>query len=360
MTVTVLDVNDNAPQFGSSSYEGRVSENQPTGTTVSLVSSTDNSLSCFRAECTHTHTYTQFPGLVATDADTAPNGVITYTLAGADARYFSLDSQTAELTSRETFDAEMEHTYTDLLVIATDNGGLSSNASLTVIISDENDFSPFFTIPVNTTVLVSEGLSPDATVIVITAADNDIQGNVLNFTLGGVQHGGGSSMNPFMIDSGTGAITVGSGGLDFELSFYYVLTVMVQDSGSPSLSNVTAILVLLSDVNDNAPVFTPRSQHFTVQEHSVIGETALPISFIVSVYECVSQGTVIGRVAVTDADSAELTVLEYMIVGGDEGGRFIINSMTGDIMTAAEIDRESGGETYNLTIEVWVFQTTPQ
>ena len=214
---------------------------------------------------------------MAADADTAPNGVITYTLAGIDARHFSLDSQTAELTSRETFDAEMEHTYTDLLVIATDNGGLSSNASLTVIIGDENDFSPFFTIPVNTTVLVSESLSPGATVIVITAADNDIQGNVLNFTLRGVQHGGGSSMvNPFMIDPGTGAIIVGSGGLDFELSFYYILTVMVQDSGSPSLSNATAILVLLSDVNDNAPVFTPRSQHFTVQEHSVIGETTLP------------------------------------------------------------------------------------
>ena len=74
-------------------------------------------------------------------------------------------------------------------------------------------------------------------------------------------------------------------------------------------------------------------------------------------YVCVSQGTVAGRVVVTDADSAELTVLEYMIVGGDEGGRFIINSMTGDIMTAAEIDRESGGDTYNLTIEVWA---TPQ
>ena len=40
VTVTVLDVNDNAPQFIASSFEGRVSEDTPTNTTVSLVTET--------------------------------------------------------------------------------------------------------------------------------------------------------------------------------------------------------------------------------------------------------------------------------------------------------------------------------
>lgn len=37
VTITVLDVNDNTPQFVSTSYEGRVDENRPPGTTVTLV-----------------------------------------------------------------------------------------------------------------------------------------------------------------------------------------------------------------------------------------------------------------------------------------------------------------------------------
>ena len=37
VTVVILDVNDNAPEFIASSFEGRVSENRPANTTVSLV-----------------------------------------------------------------------------------------------------------------------------------------------------------------------------------------------------------------------------------------------------------------------------------------------------------------------------------
>ena len=37
VAVTVLDVNDNAPQFVAGSFEGRVNENQPPNTTLSLV-----------------------------------------------------------------------------------------------------------------------------------------------------------------------------------------------------------------------------------------------------------------------------------------------------------------------------------
>ena len=65
----------------------------------------------------------------------------------------------------------------------------------------------------------------------------------------------------------------------------------------------------------------------------------------------------IGSVIVSDADSAELTQLEYMIIEGNEEGRFTINSTTGDIVTAMDIDREDGGSIYNLTIEVCISLT---
>ena len=55
--------------------------------------------------------------------------------------------------------------------------------------------------------------------------------------------------------------------------------------------------------------------------------------------------------AVSDADSAELTQLQYLIIGGNERGLFVIDTTTGDISTAADIDREEG-ERYELIIEV--------
>ena len=233
----------------------------------------------------------QFPSLVAVDADTASNGVITYSLRGADSHYFSLDPTSAEITTTTVFDAEVAHTYDDLEVVAMDNGGLSSGVPLTVVVGDENDFAPFFTIPVNTTVMVSEGLAPGGGVVIVTASDGDVRGNVLNFSLGGYQRDGAegelTTNNPFVIDSSTGAITVGDGGLDFELSFYYVLSVIVMDSGSPSLTNSTQLLVLLIDVNDNSPIFTPLSQSFSVQENSPIGETYTTLAGAECVCVCV-------------------------------------------------------------------------
>jgi hypothetical protein len=53
---------------------------------------------------------------------------------------------------------------------------------------------------------------------------------------------------------------------------------------------------------------------------------------------------------VTDADSEELTQLQYIIVGGNERGRFALNRTTGDITTAADIDREEE-DSYSLVIE---------
>ena len=181
-----------------------------------------------------------------------------------------LDPQTAELTTSAVLDAEVTHTYHDLQVVAMDNGGLNSTISLTVIVEDENDFSPFFTTEANTTVTVSESLAPGDVVTVITASDRDARENILTFSLSG--EGELMSDNPFVINSSTGAIAVGDRGLDFELSPRYTLTVVVEDSGSPPHSNSTQIVVLLTDVNDNPPIFYPQSQSFNILENSPIGK----------------------------------------------------------------------------------------
>lgn len=199
--------------------------------------------------------------------------MVTYTLLGADSQYFSLDPQTAEMTTQQTFDAEVIHTYTDLQVMAADSGGLTAIVPLVVYIGDENDFSPFFTIGVNATVTVSEALLPGANVFVVTASDNDVRGNILNFTLGGILQDTQNNVedSPFELDGATGAISVADSGLDFELSTHYVLTVTVHDIGSPPRSNSTQLLIQITDVNDNSPVFNPQSQSFHLIETSSNG-----------------------------------------------------------------------------------------
>lgn len=62
-------------------------------------------------------------------------------------------------------------------------------------------------------------------------------------------------------------------------------------------------------------------------------------------------GAVVGRVSVSDADSSEITQLQYLILSGNEGGRFSLDPMTGDITISADIDREQA-EQYSLIIEV--------
>ena len=64
-----------------------------------------------------------------------------------------------------------------------------------------------------------------------------------------------------------------------------------------------------------------------------------------------SAGSFVGRVVVSDADSEELTQLQYLVTSGNERGLFVIDMTTGNITTTAEIDREEG-DSYTLTIEV--------
>ena len=269
----------------------------------------------------------QIPELLAVDADTAANGQITYALTGADSQYFSLDPQTAQLTTAAIFDAEMIQSLTDLQVAAADSGGLSTTASLTVFIQNENDLTPVFTVPAGTNRTISEASSPGSQIITVAAVDGDVQEDTLTYSLEG-----DGSETVFTIDHLTGAISVGEQGLDYEATSSFLLTVAVTDGGSPPRNASTDVLILLEDVNDNSPVFLGPSQPLEVMEYTPVGTT-------------------IGRVEVEDADSPEVTQLSYQIVGGDEGGRFAINSTTGHIATAASVDREEQ-ELYTLLIEV--------
>lgn len=75
----------------------------------------------------------------------------------------------------------------------------------------------------------------------------------------------------------TGAISV-SRPLDFESCKDYFLTVEASDGGTPPLSAVTMVNINLTDINDNAPMFSRDAYSVSISEDANIGDTVVKVT----------------------------------------------------------------------------------
>ena len=120
--VTVLDSNDNAPDFGipSGVFEYLISEDS----TVPAI---------------------LMPTVLATDQDAGSNGMITYSLSGNVSAAFTVNSSTGEIYLNSELDRETNQNYT-FGIIAMDGGdpSFSSTLEITVFVLDSNDKAPVF------------------------------------------------------------------------------------------------------------------------------------------------------------------------------------------------------------------------
>ena len=120
--ITVLDSNDNAPDFGipSEVFEYLV----PEDTTIPAV---------------------LIPTVSATDQDVGSNGLITYSLDGEVSTIFTVNSSTGMIHLISELDRETSTNYT-FDVIAMDGGNSSNLAALEirVLVLDSNDKAPVF------------------------------------------------------------------------------------------------------------------------------------------------------------------------------------------------------------------------
>ncbi|KAK2720851.1 hypothetical protein QYM36_004658, partial [Artemia franciscana] len=119
VTIEVLDINDHTPDFGDSCYMLSIPEN--------------NGFSVI-------HT------VVATDADSAVNGEVTYSIVGGNfGNKFSIDLHSGQLSSRP-LDRETRDRY-NLVIAAQDRGNPPRQGlcNVTVLVEDENDNDPKFT-----------------------------------------------------------------------------------------------------------------------------------------------------------------------------------------------------------------------
>uniref|UniRef100_A0A8C5K818 FAT atypical cadherin 1 n=1 Tax=Jaculus jaculus TaxID=51337 RepID=A0A8C5K818_JACJA len=302
VVVSVLDINDNPPVFEYREYGATVSEDILIGTEVLQV--------------------------YAASRDIEANAEITYSIiSGNEHGKFSIDSKTGAIFIIDNLDYESSHEYY-LTVEATDGGtpSLSDVATVNVNVTDINDNTPEFSQDTYTAV-VSEDAVLEQSVIMVVADDADGPSNShIHYSI--IE---GNQGSPFSIDPVHGEVKV-TKPLDRESISGYTLTVQASDNGSPPRVNITTVNIDVSDVNDNAPVFSKGNYSVIVQENKPVGFSVLQLE-------------------VTDKDSSHNgPPFFFTIVSGNDDKAFEVNQQ-GVLLTAAVIQRKVK-EHYFLHVKV--------
>ncbi|NP_001072371.1 protocadherin gamma subfamily A, 11 [Xenopus tropicalis] len=298
ITIIVLDVNDNAPVFDQPSYKITLHENLPLTTVVMKLN--------------------------ATDLDEGVNAEISYLFdhhtSTAAKGIFGLNPNTGEIYIKGFVDFEKTHFY-ELFVKAVDGGTprQEGRCLIQVEVEDINDNSPEIIFTSNANEVPED--APIGTVVgFITVRDKDSGKN------GDVQLGVSPDL-PFKIQPFKNRYSlVTSEHLDREKTPQYTIQLTASDLGSPALSNQTVILLNVSDVNDNRPVFSQSVYNAHIKEN-------------------IEPGTLLCTVSATDPDVGSNSDLTYSIsesqIDGSSVSSFVfINSNTGDIYAQRSFDYE--------------------
>ncbi|XP_076590810.1 protocadherin Fat 3-like isoform X8 [Chaetodon auriga] len=299
--LVVTDVNDNPPIFTLSQYTTSVYEGTATKALLTRIQ--------------------------AIDPDEAgPGRMVIYSLADSAGGSFSIDKSSGIVVLERILDREVQPTY-QITVHASDLGlplPLSSLVNVTITVLDINDNPPVFERR-DHLATVPEDVGVGTEVLRVYAASKDIGTNAeITYSIrSGNEHG------KFHIHPLTGAILVAQS-LDYETCRDYFLTVEARDGGTPPLSAITTVNINLTDVNDNAPMFSCDLYAAVVPEDSTIGE---------SVVQLIAE----------DVDSQLNGAILYSIISGDRGNQFFIDPLRGVIKVNKQLDRETV-PSYSLAI----------
>ncbi|KAG9490965.1 hypothetical protein GDO78_006347, partial [Eleutherodactylus coqui] len=239
--IIITDFNDNVPVFTQEVYKVSVRENIPVNSTILQVS--------------------------ASDEDEGVNAKITYSFSTTGnhiLQTFTINPSNGEIKTKKFLDYEENKCY-EISVQAQDGGGLAAHAKALVEVIDENDNAPeiFITSSSN---LIPEDSAPGTVVALIKVNDRDSgeNGEVQCIVKGDL---------PFeLISSGNNFYKIVTKGiLDREKRSSYNITIQASDKGFPELTSNKVIIVDVSDINDNAPMFEKLEYTAFVSENNLPG-----------------------------------------------------------------------------------------
>nr|XP_031839456.1 cadherin-related tumor suppressor-like [Nomia melanderi] len=233
--IEVLDENDNVPQFVDN--KSRISVLETTATNTELLR------------------------FKATDDDLGPNSELAFAISAGNRRdTFYIDPLSGTLYLRKPLDYEELERYT--LNVSCSDGGhprLSSVTTLLVEVIDANDNPPVFP---NTAIArqIREGIHVHTPIVTITAEDPDSNENgVVTYSI--ASQDPEDQVRRFGINPSTAVIHTLLP-IDREEVDTYKLVVVATDSAQPPSARLSAeklVIVIVEDINDNAPIFVSMS-----------------------------------------------------------------------------------------------------
>lgn len=299
LLIKILDVNDNAPVFDEPVKKVTLLENVALGTLVTRLN--------------------------ATDSDSGQNGEVSFLFSKYTpdrvVKLFSVDAKTGEIRVKGDVDYEKATSH-HITVQARDGGSPAMEGSCNVVVDiiDVNDNPPEVTLT-EVTSLIREDSAPDTVIALISARDIDSGPNgEVTLTM--------QSGLPFKLNSAFDAhysLTTARA-LDRETVPEYTVVIKATDAGSPPMSSQTTFVVKLSDVNDNAPIFSQASYSVDIPENNAPNA---PI-------------TVVSATDPDQGDNARVSysILSTMVQGSPISSYVYINPESGQIFSMRSLDHE--------------------
>uniref|UniRef100_A0A2K5E9T8 Dachsous cadherin-related 2 n=1 Tax=Aotus nancymaae TaxID=37293 RepID=A0A2K5E9T8_AOTNA len=290
LTITVLDVNDEAPVFKQQLYEASVKENQNPGEFVVRVE--------------------------ALDRDSGVNSKLQFEIMpGASFELFQINSDTGEVVTTTMLDREIQEVFT--LRVRVRDGGVPSLSGTTTIlctVEDENDHAPEF-IVFSYDIEVLENQEPEV-VYTVLASDMDAGNNrAVEYHIID-----GNTDEYFAINEMSGELST-TRALDREQVSNFTLAILCSDLGDPPRSSVIHLQVRVLDANDHSPSFPTLYYQSSVREDAEVGTVVLMLSAV-------------------DKDEGLNGQTEYLLTD-EASGAFTIDPMSGTLRTSNTLDREA-------------------
>ncbi|XP_063095585.1 protocadherin-15 isoform X3 [Cavia porcellus] len=286
VNIRVMDANDNTPTFPEISYDVYVYTDMRPGDSVIQ--------------------------LTAVDADEGSNGEITYEILVGAQGDFVINKTTGLITIAPGVELIVGRTYA-LTVQAADNAPPAerrqSICTVYVEVLPPNNQSPPRFPQLMYSLEISEAMRIGAVLLNLQATDRE--GDPITYAIEN-----GDPQRVFNLSETTGILTLGKA-LDRESTDRYILIVTASD-GRPDGTSTATVNVVVTDVNDNAPVFDP----YLPRNLSVVEEEA---------------NAFVGQVRATDPDAGINGQVHYSL--GNFNNLFRITS-NGSIYTAVKLNRE--------------------
>ncbi|XP_078674768.1 protocadherin Fat 4-like [Branchiostoma floridae x Branchiostoma belcheri] len=307
--VHVNDTNDEKPTFSRSTYKMEVEE-EMSGLVVGRVS--------------------------AEDRDEGSNGAISYRIVGGDVGEVFVIDANGTISTSKALDREKIGEY-QINVMASDGGqpAQSSTCGVNITVLDINDNPPVFN-ESSSAVVVPEDLARFSTLnVTVRATDKDEDEDPI--TNGRVTYSlMGEGWQTFKIEENTGTIELDQQ-LDYENITSYNLSVVAKDGGQPPRNSSVQLLITVTDVNDNEPLFERDDYNASVPRN-------------------VGTDVAVVNVSATDGDSGQNGAVWYNITSlyaaekETETNLFQIHNVTGAIYVTEDFIRDTSSRQYVLLV----------